>query len=144
MRLNRTGDSENHVISLPPLGFSSLHTLSSRFTPQPETHPLALPSRPAWRWAEFNDQPNLRRKVMNNVYVLIIHGGQPGTETDAPLEITGSPRQHKLSIRSRSAFALQQAKAKLSPQNTDARKVQQGGCGVSVSLTAHAVKIQHL
>lgn len=36
---------------------------------------------------------------MNNVYVLIIHIGQPSTQTTAPLEITGSPPQYKLSIK---------------------------------------------
>lgn len=70
----------------------------------------------------INDQLNLWGKVMNNVYVLIIHGGQPSTYTTAPLEITGSPRQHKLSIRLQSAFVAQQAKAKQSLQNIDARK----------------------
>lgn len=53
---------------------------------------------------------------MNNVYVLIIHGGQPSTYTTAPQEITGSPRQHKLSIRIQSAFAAQPVKTKLSLQ----------------------------
>lgn len=48
---------------------------------------------------------------MNNVYVLIIHGGQPSTHTSAPLEITGSPQQRQLSIRFQAAFAAQQAEA---------------------------------
>lgn len=61
---------------------------------------------------------------MNNVYVLIIHGGQPSTYTTAPLEITGSPRQHKLSITLQTAYAAQQAKAKLSLQNIDTCKAK--------------------
>lgn len=65
---------------------------------------------------------------MNNVYVLIIHGGQPSTQTTAPLEITGSPRQHKLSIRFQSASSAQQAKAK----KNYLRKIQmQGKSGAS-------------
>lgn len=63
---------------------------------------------------------------MNNVYILIIHGSQPSTHTSAPLKITGSPRQHKLSIRFQSSFSEQQAKGKISLQNTDAATVQRG------------------
>lgn len=81
-----------------------LHTLtqsSSTFPPLPTCAEVG----------RINDRLNLWRKVMNNVYVLIIHGGQPSTQTTAPLEITGSPRQHKLSITFQSGCAAQETKA---------------------------------
>lgn len=57
-------------------------------------------------FGRINDQLNLWGKIMNNVYILIIHGGQPSTQTTAPLDITGSPRQHKLSISFQWAFSV--------------------------------------
>lgn len=103
--------------------FLASHILSC-CTHQPKNSSTFPPLSTCVEVGGINDQLNLWGKVMNNVYVLIIHGGQPSTYTTAPLEITGSPRQHKLSIRLQSAFAAQQAKAKLSLQNIDACKAK--------------------